>query len=617
MLHSVVLLLVSALCLANASTYYVLANEAVSRLDCPWPIVDECDYFDAYAYMSTTYFRSGSTFIFMAGNHTLNFELELSGVSNIFMRGQENEPNRNIVCKLAHSINLLNTFNIRLSGMTFLLHSYEHDRQSALWMEFSYVFITSVIFQGSGRTDDLYIARAIYSSSSNITITGSYFTGNAMFDQGGAIQVTGRSNLTVINSTFSDNLAKDSGGAISIVGESMHPSAVISGSTFTHNSAYENGGAIFCDTCTLVLHGSNNFTQNRCKVVPQTHYYFPKGGAVYTLSGIFILTGVAHFERNQAQEGGAVYIISMVVHVQVESLTMENNFDGAFAISRCKNASFHGNMTFRNNRGYLLSALYVLTSSATLTGRLYFFNNTGRVGGAVRIEEESSVSLIGNTHFDSNSAVLGGAVYCANSALKFHIRPVLSSNSAATEGGALYASEADLILYEGAVVMIRNNSAENGGGLYLRGGTTLKFHLDSKLVISNNDAYDYGGGIFYEDSVSSTQCSISVDDSDTISAEILPYCFLRYGPITPPHLLITNVTYNTAGKDGSNLFGGLLDKCRLLLADGSSGFPAYRIVVQTRNTSVTDSVNPVSSKPYKLCFCDNNARHDCTGARNE
>ena len=45
----------------------------------------------------------------MAGNHTLQLELELCGVSDILFRGEGAEPNAAIVVYLANGITLYNT----------------------------------------------------------------------------------------------------------------------------------------------------------------------------------------------------------------------------------------------------------------------------------------------------------------------------------------------------------------------------------------------------------------------------------------------------------------------------------------------------------------------------
>lgn len=608
-MHSFALLLYTSLFAtftAIPNIYYVLSSET-DYSDCPDV---ECLTLDQYVQESGAYFTTGSIFIFMVGNHSLETELELYGVSNILLRGIGTEPNTNIVCKLAHAIVFSNTFNINLTGLTFLLHSYEHDRDSALWIESSAnIAITNMVFRGSG---DLTapLTRAIYSTASNIKIMSSVFVRNTG-SNGGAIYATKQSNIMLRENLFVENKAAYSGGAISADSIDAPSSIIIilNSSVFVDNLAQEgNGGAINCDGCMLKLHGKNTFAKNHA-ITQDKDSMFSTGGALYIVFGILGIEDEAIFSHNKAREGGAVYVTasSMITHVDI--MAFENNSEGALAIIRCQNVTLGGNIIFNTNKGKLQSAMSVVGSNSILFIGITttFVNNTGKLGGAIQILEESSVTFFaGRTIFDGNSAFSGGAIYCANGRLSFHIWVRFSNNWVDTEGGALYASATNITLEVAGTMRFESNSARNGGGMYLRGGASLNLEYRSKFIIFNNNASDYGGGMYYEDSATPSQCFFMLDDEIDTNQDILPYCFLRYGYPPIKEYFISNDTYNFAGKDGSNLYGGQLDKCRLF-ASNAIIFPAYRFLVQ-------DRVTTVSSAPYKLCFCDNQ-HYDCTGVR--
>ncbi len=516
------MILLASIMVANAvpDIYYVLPDDGF-YLDCP--DINNCHSFEEYVYYADYYFTRGSIFIFMAGNHTLQSELELNGVSNVLLRGCGNEPNTNIVCKLTHNILIVNTENVMLTGLTFLLYSYEHDRQSALYVDFSInLAISNMIFQGTGDLSSaLSLTRALYSTSSNISITNCQFIGNTGFE-GGAIQATGQSHLVLAGNTFVENRAIRSGGAISIADSQAMSSLIIINSTFIDNfAARDNGGAVNCDSCVLILQGSNNFLNNHCQI--KANNYFSDGGGLYIVSGFLWMEDEAYFSHNRAQEGGAIYIVASRVQMQsMDPLSFVNNSEGALAIIRSR-VNITGNVIFDANRGQLRGALYIVSSSATFCGRpTSFNNNTGRIGGAVLILEESSLTFAGCTIFDGNTASTGGAIYSANSRLTFHIRVIFNSNRAVENGGGLYASETNMTLEVAGTMELQSNFARNGGGMYLRGRSSLNLEYRSNLTIYNNYANDYGGGIYHEDSPTLTQCTLGeiTNDADRLSCGV-------------------------------------------------------------------------------------------------
>ena len=124
-----------ALSTAEGRNYNVIPNDA----DCP---DIRCLTLDDYVERTSSYFRTGTTFLFFGGNHTLQRELELDGVSNITLKGASGQANTDIVCDLTSGITLLNASNITMKGLTFLLHNYERDIDSALTLRSSSLSIS-------------------------------------------------------------------------------------------------------------------------------------------------------------------------------------------------------------------------------------------------------------------------------------------------------------------------------------------------------------------------------------------------------------------------------------------------------------------------------------------
>ena len=210
--------------------------------------------------------------------------------------------------------------------------------------------------------------------------------------------------------------------------------------------------------------------------VIQKNALFYSGGGIYIIAGYLNINNETVFSGNRAQQGGAAYIIASTVDTQVQNMTFHNNSDGAISIICCRPVFLHGNLVFINNLAYLQSALYsVLSSISFAFGTVVFTNNTGNLGGAMLVLEESRVEFIGQIAFLGNSASSGGAIYCANGNFTFYHEVMFSDNTAVLDGGAIYASETSITLGPDVPIKLLHNSAKNGGGMYLRSSTTLRF----------------------------------------------------------------------------------------------------------------------------------------------
>ena len=98
---------------------YVLPNGS-SPQSCPGP---PCLTIDQYTQQAETYFTTGSTFVFLAGNHSLQTTLTLSGISDVTLRGsEENASLVNIIC-MNDVIQSSSVTKLTIEHSTFLLRS--------------------------------------------------------------------------------------------------------------------------------------------------------------------------------------------------------------------------------------------------------------------------------------------------------------------------------------------------------------------------------------------------------------------------------------------------------------------------------------------------------------
>lgn len=162
----------------------------------------------------------------------------------------------------------------------------------------------------------------------------------------------------------------------------------------------------------------------------------------------------------------------------------------------------------------------------------------------------STVYFVGHTLFHNNSRRNGGAIQSTfgQNMTSFSGTTIFTNNTATGQagGGAVYALDTNIIL-KGNVIF---NSAKNGGAMR----TTVTFAPRTTLNTSYNIATDYGGAIYHIDIPSREVC---YEELST-----LQYCFVQCGGCRIKTISI-NSYHDSAGKHGSFLYGGFLDRYKI------------------------------------------------------
>ena len=86
-----------------------------------------CYTLNQYIQESSKYFKTGSTFIFLPGNHSLRGSLNLTAVSELSFNGTENGPDSIIICNDEVTMNNMTKLNIE--GIVFVLHLFQQDEK--------------------------------------------------------------------------------------------------------------------------------------------------------------------------------------------------------------------------------------------------------------------------------------------------------------------------------------------------------------------------------------------------------------------------------------------------------------------------------------------------------
>ena len=300
-------------------------------------------------------------------------------------------------------------------------------------------------------------------------------------------------------------------------------------------------------------------------------------------------------------------------HASIFNCTFQNSTGGALSVMQTDNLVLTHNSFVDNFSPAVGGGIHVLSvNNALFPSNSFTGNRAGSSGGAMFIAD-STVQFSGKTHFTANSGQLfGGAIAIVNSTVSCRENTTFANNTA-NFGGAVYAVQCRLN-FEGENSFIKNTASRDGGGLLLTGDSQYYLLPNTIISFANNTAVQNGGAIKVDVSNQLVYCR------ETSLSFTLNECFFQlnsntrikfYGQL---HNFNARMDFNnnTAGKGGSDIYGGAVDNCRLQSVDTeccdfqSSGDVLDCII--TGNCYVhTPETLDVSSDPLRICICENNA----------
>ena len=403
---------------------------------------------------------------------------------------------------------------------------------------------------------------AIYLYTGNVvTIEGGSFSNNSASGDGGVIHLVEQNSLTISNSTLNFNSAGNSGGVL--YSSLQNEIIVIGNSCFSVGNQAHSGGVIHANDSKVNLQSQT--------LVIENNRAMDAGGAMYLSNTnlTFLNAGDNVIVRNRAKNGGALFTIKSSVYVQSNSLLIANN------------------TAIGNGGGMWLSECQLILSS----GINELAENKAENGGGVYASQSLLLTVTNSfTRMSSNTAILaGGGLYFTSSTLEIGQNTLyITENRANEAGGGLHASNSSIMIK--GVLRCANNKAENGGGFSLERYTRLygiSAENDSIDFVSNI-ASDHGGALYINDETNPDMCAVNPLRNASSKTE---YCFLNS--------LFFNTFDNSAGLSGSNLFGGLLDRCKVesqFYKPAASGLDAFQQLSSVKSDTI-------SSDPVRMCFC--------------
>lgn len=304
---------------------------------------------------------------------------------------------------------------------------------------------------------------------------------------GGGVTVNGGS-ATFTSCTFRDCYATESGGGVSLLSDA---SGTFTGCTFRDCETSINGGGIYAEGSGALSVTNSSFTS--C-VAPSG-----SGGGIYFAgTGTFAVTGTSFTSCTVSERGGGLASASGTVTM---SATFTNcgsdNYGGALSSTggtmTISGASFSGNTSVS---GGAIS----LTGGSINLANTSFTNNTSTNGGA--IYSSSSLTVGANVTFNTltdaspNIAENGGALYIAGGTTTISGAQAGFTENRADYGGAIYISSGTVNVSGSGVTFAENVVSNDGGAIYAGAGSRVNLTGDSLSFTANTVTEGSGGAIY-------------------------------------------------------------------------------------------------------------------------
>ena len=483
----------------------------------------------------------------------------------------------------------------------------------------------------------------LYTSRSSFTITGGKFRNNRAGTSGGVLYARSNFLSKITSSVFTNNSPGPHGGVIDIIGSVFN----FTGCIFTENHAISHISGVVITEMSILTVSNSTFNSNSA----------PLGGGIITALTQFSLniTNCTFTDNSAVSNGvgggvlliGTSYLNSATIVTLVNS-TFHNNLGGimnAWGASThivngkfdsnwgslvvfSSNVTFSGVTEFKNSvdipdeidvvdSGLHGGALTSFKSNIIFTGVNHLTNNQARYGGAISATD-SRITVCGEMIIVNNTAIIGpgGGIFLQKSVFDINGKCIINNN-VAVRGAGIYATSSTINIYVPGILQIINNMAQDqGGGIYFEIDPKLNLlkppgNADNLLIFANNYAGHAGGAIFVNDYKNSALCSSGSD------------CFIQVLGISDeaqtgpgPGVRSLNVFFsdNIAAIEelGSNLYGGILDRCisseyASVLAEDHSQYAGLSYLERISNITV----DSVTSRPLKLCFCTTQGQPDC------
>ena len=407
---------------------------------------------------------------------------------------------------------------------------------------------------------------------------GEVLVKNSIFDynrarlSGGAIYTDDSSSTSIFTTTFLNNTAENDGGAIGILDSTVK---ILEGSNFLKNTANDFGGVVYAQNSSITMSDA----------VFEYSISGRSGGVLSAKNSSINISACSFTNNNASRKGGALTVYTNS-HLMILNSTLIYNTasdsGGALYLAETSNSTIDNSRFHYNIAKESGGAMFATIKSVINITSSIFRNNTAKMGAGIKVSQNSSISFDNNSFTDTqiceNTATqIGGGILLTESILYFMTNTTIYHNIASECGGGIHATKSDIIFRRS--IVFDSNQASSGGGICLA-TSYLKTSEQFEIVKFFKNHANIGGALYVSDSADNTTCFGNQHTSG---------CFFQ-GVTEGLQFIFKD---NLAEDSGSDLFGGLLDRCT-----EPNATARFQEISNIKNLST------VSSKPVRVCLCD-------------
>ncbi len=442
-------------------------------------------------------------------------------------------------------------------GSTYTLNTYSAGRPALVFIDRSYAnFISSRFYENLVKTNVIHVKRC------TLTLRQCELAHN-----NGGLLISYNSTITINDSNLTHNFAFDRMSVLHINTTNLS----INNDIFAHNFGQEQATILFADRdSTIVSHNTLTIINNTC-----TSYSSHGYNNILNIRSSRVTFGIVHYSDNT---GSMKFYHSKVVFSKLNLTFQQARSIHSYIHAYTRGAitslasiiHFQGTTSFCNQRTE--RAVYAIESRIYTNGDTLFSNNSGKLGGALYLDQSDFICKKKCT-FIGNTAAKGGGIYAINS--------IITIGSDWNK----YKQNKNMR----SLLYFDFNSADKGGAIYLEGNSKLRSPREISNTYGlefNNNTAKLGGAIFVNDYTSTCKNST---------------CFIQ----APPYNRNDWIKISSTDGNTTTIYGGLLDRCiakrKYMIKDDAM----IGINYLARVSNDTNIKSMIASDPVRVCFCHN------------
>ena len=393
---------------------------------------------------------------------------------------------------------------------------------------------------------------------------------------GGGVYTKG-GKVTIDNSTITENKATGNGGGI--CAEDNSTVTVVGGEISSNEAAGTNrttsgGGGIFANKGSTVKLNDTTVSEN--KVTGD----YGSGGGVRVDGGKLTVDNAKILDNATNNNGGGISVKDSELSVTDSQITGNNAWNkvtvgerifvngngGGIEIigsdSDTKEYTITNTQITQNTTGLRGGGIYAEKASLTITKSTLDGNKALDTVGPQASSEGGGLSVRGGTNITldsttvtNNSAKDGGGIWVrsdVDTSVSIKNGTTINNNQSVYGGGGVmirqeFGKKIDVTIED---AKIETNAAENGGGIYLLNQVDLKL---KNITVSGNTAKNVGGGIFGQDGTKLHADNLTVSNNTAASGGGV-YLWNTGNSIILAELLNSFIDHNTVSGSGGGIF---------------------------------------------------------------